>query len=287
MIEHLAPQGHGSPLHIHTREDEWFYVLEGELTFWVDGQVSVAPAGSFVFGPKGLPHTFIVSSEMARFLLVTEPAGFERFTRALGQPAERPRDPPAGDGPTGRRTPRETRRDVRSADHRTARHPRLTLHPRRERDLMNLQQAELERIDRARAIHVAAVNDGDANAWTACFITNAVQMPPNQPPNIGTERILEWAEGFLAAFRADFSIVARDVELPGPDWAFERGSYDISLTPRAGGDLLRDSGKYLTVYRRARGHEWLMAHDIWNSDNPPPSPAAVPRAGGTLLVERD
>jgi quercetin dioxygenase-like cupin family protein len=99
VIEHLAPRGHGSPLHIHTREDEWFYVLEGELTFWVDGEVSVAPAGSFVYGPKGLAHTFVVSSEVARFLLVTEPAGFEGFTRALGQPAERREIPPPATEP--------------------------------------------------------------------------------------------------------------------------------------------------------------------------------------------
>ena len=139
---------------------------------------------------------------------------------------------------------------------------------------MNLQKSELERIDRARAIHVGALNAGDANAWTACFATDAVQMPPNQPPNIGTERIQEWTHGFLAAFRAEFAIVPHDVELAGADWAFERGSYEISLTPRAGGDPLRDSGKYLTIYRRAPGHEWLMAHDIWNSDNQPPSPPA-------------
>jgi hypothetical protein len=66
----------------------------GELTFWVDGEVIVASAGAFWYGPKGIPHTFIVSSQMARFLLVTEPAGFERFTRALGQPAERHEIPP-------------------------------------------------------------------------------------------------------------------------------------------------------------------------------------------------
>ena len=66
---------------------------------WVDGEVSVAPAGSFVYGPRGLPHTFIVSSEVARFLLVTEPAGFERFTRALGQPAERREIPPPATDP--------------------------------------------------------------------------------------------------------------------------------------------------------------------------------------------
>jgi quercetin dioxygenase-like cupin family protein len=94
VIEQLAPQGAGSPLHVHSREDEWFYVIEGELTFWVGGEVSVAPAGTFVFGPKGIPHTFIVSSAQARFLLVTEPAGFERFLRAAGEPAERHEIPP-------------------------------------------------------------------------------------------------------------------------------------------------------------------------------------------------
>jgi quercetin dioxygenase-like cupin family protein len=87
VTETLAPEGTGSPLHVHRNEDEWFYVIEGELTFWVGGEVSVAPAGAFVFGPKGIPHTFIVSSERARFLLVVEPAGFEGFIRAVGEPA--------------------------------------------------------------------------------------------------------------------------------------------------------------------------------------------------------
>jgi quercetin dioxygenase-like cupin family protein len=99
VIEHLAPQGSGSPLHVHSREDEWFYVIEGELTFWVGGETSVAPAGTFVFGPKGIQHTFIVSSEEARFLLVAEPAGFEQFMRAIGEPAARLEIPPPATEP--------------------------------------------------------------------------------------------------------------------------------------------------------------------------------------------
>jgi quercetin dioxygenase-like cupin family protein len=95
VIEQIAPLGAGSPLHVHHREHEWFYVIEGELTFWVGGETTVAPAGSFVFGPKGIPHTFMVSSEQARFLLVAEPAGFDRFMRAAGEPAPRPEIPPA------------------------------------------------------------------------------------------------------------------------------------------------------------------------------------------------
>jgi quercetin dioxygenase-like cupin family protein len=95
VIEHRAPQGSGSPLHVHRNEDEWFYVTEGVLTFWVGGQVIEAPAGSFVYGPRGVPHTFTVSSPEARFLLVAEPAGFERFMRSLAEPATAPTLPPA------------------------------------------------------------------------------------------------------------------------------------------------------------------------------------------------
>ena len=57
VIEHRAPQGSGSPLHLHRNEDEWFYVTEGVLTFWIGGRVVEAPAGSFVYGPRGVPHT--------------------------------------------------------------------------------------------------------------------------------------------------------------------------------------------------------------------------------------
>jgi len=99
VVEQLAPRGSGSPLHVHQREDEWFYVLEGELTFWVGGDVVVAPAGSFVFGPRGIPHTFLVSSEVARFLLVAEPGGFDGFLREVGEPARALEIPPAATEP--------------------------------------------------------------------------------------------------------------------------------------------------------------------------------------------
>src|ERR1700759_3099954 len=95
LIEHLAPKGAGSPLHVHHNEDEWFYVTEGEVTFWVGGKVIEATAGSFGYGPRELPHTFEVKSERARFLLGTEPAGFENFLRLASEPATKRTLPPA------------------------------------------------------------------------------------------------------------------------------------------------------------------------------------------------
>jgi quercetin dioxygenase-like cupin family protein len=89
VIEHLSPPGFGSPLHAHSREDEWFYIMEGEVTFWGGGETHTAAPGGFVYGPRGIPHTFLVTSpEPARYLLVTEPGGFADFVRALSRPAE-------------------------------------------------------------------------------------------------------------------------------------------------------------------------------------------------------
>lgn len=94
VMEQLAPEGSGSPLHVHHREDEWFYVIEGELTFWVGGEVIVAPAGAFVYGPRDIPHTFVVTSSEARFLLVAEPAGLDGFMRTLSEPGQAATIPP-------------------------------------------------------------------------------------------------------------------------------------------------------------------------------------------------
>jgi hypothetical protein len=59
----------------------------------------VAGRGGFVYGPRDIPHTFTVSSDQARFLLVTEPAAFDGFVRAPGQPAERLEIPDGAGGP--------------------------------------------------------------------------------------------------------------------------------------------------------------------------------------------
>jgi quercetin dioxygenase-like cupin family protein len=100
VIEHRMPRGGGSPLHVHSREDEWFYVLEGEVTFWVDGETHALGPGGFVYGPRGIPHTFLVSSDEARFLLVAEPSAFGDFVRAFAEPAAvREIPPPATEPP--------------------------------------------------------------------------------------------------------------------------------------------------------------------------------------------
>ena len=99
LLEILVPEGVGSPWHVHPEEDEWFYVLDGELTFWVADTKLTLPAGAFAFGPKGVPHTFYANPGGARALVGFAPMQFEGFLRAVGEPAPERVLPPPMDGP--------------------------------------------------------------------------------------------------------------------------------------------------------------------------------------------
>jgi quercetin dioxygenase-like cupin family protein len=96
LTEQLFPGGMATPLHSQPEDDESFYVLEGEVTFYLeDGQPIPASAGAFVHVPAGVAHAFRVDSETARVLNVTT-AQHERFFRATGDPAHsRTLPPPA------------------------------------------------------------------------------------------------------------------------------------------------------------------------------------------------
>jgi len=99
LVEILVPEGVGSPWHVHPEEDEWFYVLDGELTFWVGDTQMLLKAGSFAFGPKGVPHTFYAEAVGAKALVGFAPMQFEGFQREVGQPAPERILPPPLDGP--------------------------------------------------------------------------------------------------------------------------------------------------------------------------------------------
>jgi quercetin dioxygenase-like cupin family protein len=88
LIEALVPPGGGPPPHIHRREDEAFYVLEGDLRFHVDGRDIDAGVGSWITLAKGSLHFFKnVGGRPARMLILVTPAGLERFFLEIGRAA--------------------------------------------------------------------------------------------------------------------------------------------------------------------------------------------------------
>ena len=75
--------GAGPPLHVHDRDDECFYVLDGALTIRCGGDEFDATAGSFVFLPRGRPHRFWAAGPAARLLLIAIPGGIENYFREI------------------------------------------------------------------------------------------------------------------------------------------------------------------------------------------------------------
>jgi steroid delta-isomerase-like uncharacterized protein len=96
LIEHWEmPAGFASPYHTHHREDESFYVLEGELALVCGGKWLKAGPGTFVYGPREIPHGFrVIGSSPARFLLMCTPSGFEGFVLEQATPMAEPPSPP-------------------------------------------------------------------------------------------------------------------------------------------------------------------------------------------------
>ena len=75
--------GAGPPLHVHDREDECFYVLDGELSIRCGDDSFDAAAGSFVFLPRRRPHRFSAAGGPARLLLIAVPGGIEDYFREI------------------------------------------------------------------------------------------------------------------------------------------------------------------------------------------------------------
>src|SRR5262249_51810511 len=76
-----------SPVHVHDRDDETFFVLDGELRVFAGEEEHTAGAGTVAVLPRRLRHAYVVTSATARFLTLHTPAGFEQFAAEVGEPA--------------------------------------------------------------------------------------------------------------------------------------------------------------------------------------------------------
>jgi quercetin dioxygenase-like cupin family protein len=87
LWEAFVGPGGGPPPHVHSREEEGFYILEGEITFTINGERVVATAGTFANMPVGTSHSFKNESDKpARMLISVAPAGLEKMFFEVGVP---------------------------------------------------------------------------------------------------------------------------------------------------------------------------------------------------------
>jgi len=95
LVEIAAARDSMPPLHVHHRDDETFYVLEGEMRIFIGDRQLVITAGHAALAPRDVAHTYRVESDRARWIVVNSPAGFEQFVRTAGEPAPSAELPPA------------------------------------------------------------------------------------------------------------------------------------------------------------------------------------------------
>lgn len=98
LVEGILVPGNEPPPHVHTREDELFYVLEGEFDVYVGEEAFKVETGECIFLPRFKPHAFIIRSPRLHLLTLFTPGGFEEALRGKGSPAQ------YLDLPTGERT---------------------------------------------------------------------------------------------------------------------------------------------------------------------------------------
>jgi quercetin dioxygenase-like cupin family protein len=95
VMEFLDTAGHAPPHHIHEDEDEVWFVLDGEVSFFVADQRIDLHTGQIAHGPRGVPHSYLVRSETARLAVVFSPSCVEQWFTANGTPATRLDQEPA------------------------------------------------------------------------------------------------------------------------------------------------------------------------------------------------
>ena len=276
----------GPPGHVHPYSEESFAVIEGSLDICRDGAWSSVQAGETAVVPAGVPHTLRnASDEPVKTVTRIQPAGrSEAFFRDMHRLIQ--------EGKIKRLPPKEPRSAIYAAmlfsnypDEIRATGPlngvfkaarllpgegfgsgsRSLMLSGRANDisggiLMSVDASEAQAIDRTRETHVDALNRGDGGGWAAAFADDAVQMPPNAPANVGKDQIRAFCGAMLGAFGAEFSLAPEEVQIAGPDCGVERGTYNITLTPKGGGE---------PIPRRWEIHNSLPAAARWQLGNGP------------------
>lgn len=130
--------------------------------------------------------------------------------------------------------------------------------------------ADRAAIEAIREAERAAAEAGDVDGFIALMAPDIIVLPPNGPAVSGRDAVRAWLEDFMEAFAVSFSSYMTDDVIVEGDLAVERFSGEWTVTPRVEGEPLTESLKGLHLYRRQPDGSWLMTHDIWNSDEPPP-----------------
>ena len=141
--------------------------------------------------------------------------------------------------------------------------------PERASEDQGAMMTDSETIAARRSDILTALNDANIDALSQMVTGDLVAMPPNEPTIIGLEANQVWWRQMFDAGSSHVSFFPGELQVTG-DWAFDRFTWTVDLTPTGGGETVRDEGKSLWIWQRQSGGTWKLAREIWNSDKVAP-----------------
>lgn len=112
-----------------------------------------------------------------------------------------------------------------------------------------------------------ALSRGDVDSVMEVYSDDVISMPPNQLPLEGKAAVRSMWENLLADFSVDASVSVDEVIVNG-NWAFERGRWKMTLTPKDEKSVIQDDGTYLDIVQKQLDGEWKYARVSWSSNHP-------------------
>ena len=130
--------------------------------------------------------------------------------------------------------------------------------------------ADVAAINAFNQRYLKAINDGDINALSALTDDDHIMLAPNRAPIVGKAANDEANGRAYQQFKIDEKWTPVETVVDG-NLAYQRGTFSVTATPKAGGTARSVKGNFLRIYRRQSGG-WQMTRDMFNSDEPPAPP---------------
>ena len=128
---------------------------------------------------------------------------------------------------------------------------------------------DVEAVKAIPAKFAVAFSAADTSGLAAMYANDAIRMPPNESPVVGNEAIAASFQATFDQFTPGIKLSPEEVNVDG-GLGFIRGTYEITLTPRAEGETMQDNGKYVVIVQKQSDGSWKTYRAIWNSNNPLP-----------------
>lgn len=139
--------------------------------------------------------------------------------------------------------------------------------PRISVDAAGNMERDRVALDKLRADFASAFNATDPVAVANLYSMDAVLMPEGEPTAVGRAAIQQYFQDGFNQFTIKATLTSQEFSFMGTDWAFDRGTYSLTITPKTGGNPTSQQYRYITLLHR-ESDGWKTKRDIYNSSKP-------------------